>query len=339
LTAPGKPISYKDAGVDVAAGDAFVERIRGAVERTRTPGVLGAVGGFGGLFAADFASMESPVLVSSSDGVGTKLKLAFRTGAHARVGGDLVRHCVNDVSVLGARPLFFLDYLGTGRLEPDVLASLVEGMAEACRDEGVALLGGETAEMPGFYADGEYDAAGFLVGVVERAKILDGTGIRPGDRLVAFPSTGLHTNGYSLARRIVDGTPELALDARPAALEGATVGEALLAPHRSYSDETRRLLEDPAAEVQGFAHVTGGGIAGNLRRILPRDVDAVVRAGAWPEPPVFGLLRDAGRVPEDDMRSAFNLGLGLIAVVRGPAAEGIPVGEVVAGTGRVLWRR
>jgi phosphoribosylformylglycinamidine cyclo-ligase len=337
LTGPRRSLSYKDAGVDVAAGDAFVDRIRQAVDATRTPRVLGAVGGFGGLFAPDFAGMREPVLVASSDGIGTKLKLAFATGAHARVGGDLVRHCVNDIGVLGARPLFFLDYLGTGRLDPDVLAALVEGMADACREEGIALLGGETAEMPGFYADGEYDAAGFLVGVVDRAKILDGARIRPGDRLVGFASTGLHTNGYSLARRIVEETPELALDARPEELGGATVAEALLAPHRCYSREMRALIGDPRADVKGLAHITGGGIAGNLRRILPKDADAVVRAGAWDEPPVFGLLRRAGGVPEDDMRRTFNLGVGLIAVVGGPTEAGFPLGEVVPGSGRALW--
>ncbi|HMB70332.1 MAG TPA: phosphoribosylformylglycinamidine cyclo-ligase, partial [bacterium] len=270
--------------------------------------------------------------------IGTKLKLAFATGAHARVGGDLVRHCVNDIAVLGARPLFFLDYLGTGRLDPDVLAGLVEGMADACREHGIALLGGETAEMPGFYADGEYDAAGFLVGVVDRAKILDGATIAPGCRLIGFPSTGLHTNGYSLARRIVDETPELSLDSRPPELAGASVGEALLAPHRCYLPEIGELIGDGAADVKGFAHITGGGIGGNLRRILPKNVDAVVETGAWEEPPVFGLLRAAGNVTEDDMRRTFNLGVGLIAVVGGETASGFPLGETVPGSGEVRWK-
>jgi phosphoribosylformylglycinamidine cyclo-ligase len=337
VTEPRRSLSYKDAGVDVAAGDAFVDRIRTAVDSTRTPRVLGAVGGFGGLFAPDFSGMDDPVLVATSDGIGTKLKLAFATGAHARVGGDLVRHCVNDIAVLGARPLFFLDYLGTGRLDPDVLAALVEGMADACREHGIALLGGETAEMPGFYADGEYDAAGFLVGVVDRAKILDGARIRPGDRLIGFPSTGLHTNGYSLARRIVDESPELSLGSRPAELGGGTVGEALLAPHRCYLEEIRSLIRDDAADVRGFAHITGGGIGGNLRRILPKAVDAEVSARAWDEPAVFGMLRRAGNVPEDDMRRTFNLGVGLIAVIGGETAAGFPMGEVVSGSGEVRW--
>ncbi|NNE42590.1 MAG: phosphoribosylformylglycinamidine cyclo-ligase [Gemmatimonadetes bacterium] len=330
-------MSYKDAGVDIEAGDAFVHRIKSAVEATRTPSVLGAVGGFGGLFAPDFSGMERPVLVSSSDGIGTKLKLAFVTGAHSRVGGDLVRHCVNDIAVLGAQPLFFLDYLGTGRLDPDVLADVVVGMADACREQGIAVLGGETAEMPGFYADGEYDAAGFLVGVVDQPRIIDGAGIRPGDRLVGLPSTGLHTNGYSLARRIVDETPELSLDARPDELGGDTVAEALLAPHRCYLPEIRTLIDDDRAGVKGFAHITGGGISGNLSRILPDDVDARVDPGVWDEPPVFGLLRRAGNVEEAEMRAAFNLGVGLVAVVSGETDLGFPLGEITRGNGSVVW--
>jgi phosphoribosylformylglycinamidine cyclo-ligase len=332
-----RPISYKESGVDVEAGERFVDRIRAAVDGTRTPGVVGAVGGFGGLFAPDLAGMREPVLVASADGVGTKLKLAFATGSHASVGGDLVRHCCNDVAVLGARPLFFLDYLATGRLAPDVLAGLVEGMASACRDEGVALLGGETAEMPGFYADGEYDCAGFVVGIADRTRLVDGSRIRPGDRLVGLPSSGLHTNGYSLARRLVSETPSLALDARPGELGGATVAQALLAPHVSYTREIRAILADPAADAKGFAHITGGGIGGNLKRILPPGVDARIRPGAWPEPAIFGLLRRAGAVAEDDMRRTFNLGVGLVAVVGGRTRLGVEIGDVVAGRGRVTW--
>lgn len=332
-----RPLSYKNSGVDVEAGERFVDRIRAAVDGTRTARVLGAVGGFGGLFAPDLAGMSEPVLVASTDGVGTKLKLAFATGSHASVGGDLVRHCCNDVAVLGARPLFFLDYLATGRLAPDVLAALVEGMAAACLDEGVALLGGETAEMPGFYADGEYDCAGFVVGVADRGRLVDGSRIRAGDRLIGLPSSGLHTNGYSLARRVTSETRQLALNERPQELGGATVAEALLAPHVSYTREIRELLEDPAADAKGFAHITGGGIGGNLKRILPKAVDARVRTGSWKEPAIFGLLRRAGRVSEDDMRSAFNLGVGLIAVVGGKTRLGVEIGEVVDGRGQVVW--
>jgi len=332
-----RPLSYKDAGVDVEAGELFVDRIRAAIEGTRTPRVLGAIGGFGGLFAPDLAGLAEPVLVASSDGVGTKLKLAFATGSHASVGGDLVRHCANDVAVLGARPLFFLDYLATGRLAPPVLAQLVEGMAAACREEGIALLGGETAEMPGFYADGEYDCAGFIVGIADRARLVDGARIRPGDRLIGLPSSGLHTNGYSLARRIVEGSPSLELPARPPELGGSSVAEALLAPHLSYTRAIRRLLDDANADVRGFAHITGGGIGGNLKRILPGTVDARVHAGAWTEPPIFDLLRTAGRLPEEEMRRAFNLGVGLVAVVGGHSSLGPEIGDVVEGAGRVVW--
>ena len=337
MTEPRKPILYKDAGVDVEAGESFIERIRNAVDGTRTSEVLGAVGGFGGLFAPSLEGYEEPVLVSSADGIGTKLKLAFATGAHASVGGDLVRHCTNDIAVLGARPLFFLDYLATGRLEASVLAALVEGMASACREEGMALLGGETAEMPGFYAEGEYDAAGFIVGVVDRGDLLDGSRISVGDRLVGFPSSGLHTNGYSLARRIVDESPDLSLAAKPPELDGATVAEALLAPHLSYSGDIRRLIDEPQLDTRGFAHVTGGGVGGNLKRILPSNVDALVTPGAWEEPPIFRLLQRAGNVPEDDLRSAFNLGIGLVAVVDEETDHGLPIGEIVEGSGRVIW--
>ncbi|MDP6460739.1 MAG: phosphoribosylformylglycinamidine cyclo-ligase [Gemmatimonadota bacterium] len=332
-----RSIQYKDAGVDVEAGERFVDRIRSAVQSTKTPGVLGEIGGFGGLFAPDLSGMAEPVLVSSADGVGTKLKLAFATGEHARVGGDLVRHCANDIAVLGARPLFFLDYLATGRLSDDVMAALVEGMAGACREEGIALLGGETAEMPGFYADGEYDAAAFIVGIADRARLLDGSGILPGDRLVGFPSSGLHTNGYSLARKIVEDTASLSLEATPACLGGETVADALLAPHLSYTKEMRALMADDSARVKGFAHITGGGIPGNLRRILPAGVDAVLNPGSWEEPAIFDLLREAGGVPEDDMRRAFNLGLGLVAVAGGETGAGLPVGSIVAGGGEVRF--
>jgi phosphoribosylformylglycinamidine cyclo-ligase len=332
-----EPITYRDAGVDIAAGEAFIGRIRAAVEATRTPQVLGAIGGFGGLLAPDLTGIEDPVLVASADGVGTKLKLAFRTGAHESVGGDLVRHCANDIAVLGAKPLFFLDYLATGRLDPAVLAALVEGMAAACREESMALLGGETAEMPGFYAPAEYDVAGFIVGICDRSRLLDGERIRPGDRLIGFPSTGLHTNGYSLARRIVESSPELEYETKLPELEGRTIAEALLAPHLSYTREIRALADAPGADLKGCAHITGGGIAGNLKRILPPNVDAVVQSGSWPEPGIFGVLRRAGAVPEEEMRSAFNLGIGLIAVVGGEPGSGLPLGSIVPGSGKVSW--
>lgn len=350
-------MTYRDAGVDVTAGELFVERIRSAVEKTRTPQVLGGIGGFGGLFAPKLSGFREPVLVASADGVGTKLKLAFQTGAHDRVGGDLVRHCVNDIAVLGAKPLFFLDYIASGKLDPAAMAKLVEGMAGACKDEGVALLGGETAEMPGFYAANEYDVAGFIVGIVDKRAIPSGDAIREGDALIGLPSTGLHTNGYSLARKIVEGSSQWGYDSRPKELGGVTIAEALLEPHCSYTKEIGILLADQGVKVRGFAHITGGGIGGNLKRILPPHLDAVVNPKAWPEPSVFGFLRTAGRVPEEDLRSAMNLGIGLVAVV-GDAKAAISrlerrksvrvsvtgsrakpraflIGEIVRGSGRV----
>jgi phosphoribosylformylglycinamidine cyclo-ligase len=353
-----KSTTYRDAGVDIAAGEYFVERIRKACERTRTPQVIGSIGGFGGLFAPKLAGYREPVLVASADGIGTKLKLAFELDAHDKVGGDLVRHCANDIAVMGAKPLFFLDYLATSKLDASALAKLVEGMAEACREEGIALLGGETAEMPGFYTPGEYDVAGFIVGIADRRAIPDTSTMREGDALLGLPSTGLHTNGYSLARKIAE-EQRLKWSAKPKELEGQSLGEALLAPHRSYTREIALLLGDPAIKVRGFAHITGGGIGGNLKRILSPKLDAIVRQGNWVEPPLFDVLRQAGNVPEEDMRSAFNLGIGLVAVVGDGAAamakierrkavrvtvegkKAIPraflLGEIVRGTGRVRW--
>jgi len=354
-----KSTTYRDAGVDIAAGEYFVERIRKACERTRTPQVIGSIGGFGGLFAPKLAGYREPVLVASADGIGTKLKIAFEMDAHDKVGGDLVRHCANDIAVMGAKPLFFLDYLATSKLDAAALARLVEGMAEACREEGIALLGGETAEMPGFYTPGEYDVAGFIVGIADRRGIPDTATMREGDALVGLPSTGLHTNGYSLARKIIDDAQRLKLTSKPKELEGQSLGDVLLAPHRSYTREIALLLGDPAIKVRGFAHITGGGIGGNLKRILPPKLDAIVRQDSWVEPPIFDLLRQAGNVPEEEMRSAFNLGIGLVAVVGDGAAamakierrksvrvtvagkKALPraflLGEITRGTGRVRW--
>jgi len=249
--------------------------------------------------------------VASADGVGTKLRVAFMTGIHDTIGRDLVNHCVNDILVQGARPLFFLDYLATGRLEPDVAVQIVEGLASACRDNGCALLGGETAEMPGFYADGEYDVAGFIVGVVDRARVIDGRTIRAGDRLIGIPSSGLHTNGYSLARRIAFELAGLAVDDVVPEL-GGTIGEALLVPHRSYLRLIEPLLE--TGRIKGMAHITGGGITDNLPRVLPEGCQAVIERGSWRVPPIFQWLQRQGSVPEDDMLRTFNMGIGLIVV-------------------------
>jgi phosphoribosylformylglycinamidine cyclo-ligase len=334
-------VEYKQAGVDIDAGNEVVRRIRSLARRTFTPGVLSEIGSFGGLFNIP-AGLENPVLVASADGVGTKLRVAFLTGIHTTIGRDLVNHCVNDILVQGAEPLFFLDYLATGKLDPDVAVQIVEGLAAACRENGCALLGGETAEMPGFYADGEYDVAGFIVGVVPRARLIDGRKIAPGDVLIGLPSSGLHTNGYSLARRIAFEVAGLRIDDCVEEL-GTTIGEALLAPHRSYLPLVRPLLG--SGILKGMAHITGGGITENLPRILPAGTRATVNRGSWNPPALFQWLQRTGGVPEHDMLRTFNMGIGIIlvcaradaAAVRGAlAAAGEPgaveIGEIRAGT-------
>lgn len=304
-------MDYKSSGVNIDAGNETVRRIKGLARATFTPGVLSEIGSFGGLFSLGTA-WRDPVLVSSADGVGTKLKIAFMTGRHDTIGVDLVNHCVNDILVQGAVPLFFLDYLATGALSPDVAEQIVSGLAQACRANGCALLGGETAEMPGFYAAGEYDVAGFIVGAVEREQLITGRRISPGNVLVAVPSSGLHTNGYSLARRIVFEHLGLTVDARVPAL-GETVGEALLRPHRSYLSLMRPLLA--AGHIRGMAHITGGGVTDNLPRILPAGTRARVDRTSWEVPPLFRWLGEAGQVPAEDQWRSFNMGMGLILAV------------------------
>jgi phosphoribosylformylglycinamidine cyclo-ligase len=303
--------------------------------------VLSDIGSFGGLFQLEPGRFREPVLVSSADGVGTKLKVAFLAGKHDTVGADLVNHCVNDILVQGAEPLFFLDYLATGRLSPAVAESIVGGMASACRDNGCALLGGETAEMPGFYGEGEYDLAGFIVGVVDKTRLINGRTIAVGDVLVGVPSSGLHSNGYSLARRIAFNQLGLTVDRHIPEL-GCTLGEAFLEPHRSYLPTVRPLLD--GGRIKGLAHITGGGITENLPRVLPHGTAAVVDAASWEVPPIFRWLRQNGGVPVDDMMRTFNMGLGLIVVTARDKAEPLieelaargggdarVVGEVVAG--------
>jgi len=302
-------IDYRAAGVDIDAGNETVRRIKSLAKSTFTPGVLSDIGSFGGLFALDRARYQQPVLVASTDGVGTKLKVAFMTGRHDTVGADLVNHCVNDILVQGAEPLFFLDYLATGRLSPDVAEQVIAGVARGCRENGCALLGGETAEMPGFYADGEYDIAGTIVGVVERSKIVDGRTIIVGDALVGLASAGLHTNGYSLARRVMFDVCRFSPD-QPVPELGTTAGNALLAPHRSYLAAMRPLIE--AGVVKGMAHITGGGITENLPRILPDGTAAEINRSSWVVPPIFRLLQERGDVADDEMFRAFNMGIGLI---------------------------
>lgn len=334
-------MDYKSAGVDIDAGNDTVRRIRALARSTFTSGVLSDIGSFGGLFQLETGRYREPVLVASADGVGTKLKVAFLQGRHDTVGADLVNHCVNDILVQGAEPLFFLDYLATGHLSPQVAESVVGGIASACRDNGCALLGGETAEMPGFYSEGEYDLAGFIVGVVDRERLISGRTISVGDVLVGVPSSGLHTNGFSLARRIVFERLGLTVDTHIAEF-GRTIGEELMEPHRSYLPLIRPLLD--GGRIKGMAHITGGGITENLPRVLPHGTAAVVDAAAWEIPPIFRWLQRSGQVPIDDMMRTFNMGLGLIIVTPRDKAEPLMeelaarggrdarvVGEVVAG--------
>ena len=303
-------IDYKTAGVDIEAGEALVDRIKPFVKRTRTPGVLSELGLFGGFFDASFPDYEHPILVSSTDGVGTKLKVAVMADRHDTVGQCLVNHCVDDILACGAKPLYFMDYFATGRLATDTAADVITGMAKACEENGTALLGGETAEMPSMYADGEYDVAGTIVGVVEKDRILNGTRIGTGDVLVGLPSTGLHTNGYSLARAAL--FPKYAIDQHVDEL-GTSVGEALLAVHRSYLNVIMPLLDDDL--VHGLSHVTGGGIVGNTSRILQPGQALDIDWKSWDVPPIFSLIQQAGPVDDAEMRQAFNLGIGMIAVV------------------------
>lgn len=303
--------TYKDAGVDIEAGDEAVRRIAGLVRKTFTPGVLTEIGSFGGLFALDLSAHREPVLVSSMDGVGTKLKVAQRVGRYDTVGADLVNHCVNDIAVCGARPLYFLDYIAAGVLKPSMVEELVRGFASACTNNGCALIGGETAEMPDVYRTGDFDLAGCIVGVVERESIVDGSAIKAGDVLIGLPSTGVHTNGYSLARKVL--FERFVAADRPDVLEGETVGDALLKVHRSYLDAIQALASEDLAT--GFAHVTGGGIEGNTSRVLPEGLVPEIDWEAWSQPALFRLIQEVGAVPEDDMRRTFNLGVGLVAVV------------------------
>lgn len=303
--------TYRDAGVDIEAGEETVRRIKPLVRETFIPGVLTDIGAFGAFFELDVERYRRPVLVSSVDGVGTKLKVAFRADRHDTIGQDLVNHCVNDIAVCGAEPLYFLDYLSTGKLDPASAVDVIRGFAVACKENGCALIGGETAEMPDLYAAGEYDLAGMIVGVVEKEEIVDGRVIEEGDVMIGLPSTGLHTNGYSLARKVLFSRFDL--EDRPDELGGESIGEVLLAIHRSYLKPIRALID--AGCARGFVHVTGGGIPGNTARVVPEGLTFEVDYEAWTRPPIFELIQEIGGVPEDDMRRTFNLGIGLIAIV------------------------
>jgi phosphoribosylformylglycinamidine cyclo-ligase len=311
-----KPVSYADAGVDIAGGDRAKERIKFLAQKTFNRNVLGGIGGFGALFRLDLQKFKSPILVSSADGVGTKLKIAFEMGMHHTVGQDLVNHCVNDIAVQGATPLFFLDYLATGKLDPDVAEDVVTGLAEACRANACALVGGETAQMPGFYADGEYDLAGFIVGAVDRDKLVTGQGIKPGDVLIGLPSTGLHTNGYSLARKLFFEVAGYKPSQYVTPIK-EKAGAALMKVHRSYLHVIQKLVA--AGLTTGMAHITGGGITENLPRILPKGCAAQIEIGSWPVLPIFEHLRELGQVSQEEMLRTFNMGIGLIAAI--PAAK------------------
>jgi phosphoribosylformylglycinamidine cyclo-ligase len=339
-------MDYKASGVDIDAGNETVRRIKTLARSTFTAGVLSEIGSFGGLFRLDPTAWSQPILVSSADGVGTKLKVAFMANEHRTIGVDLVNHSVNDILVQGARPLFILDYLATGRLEPATAEQVVEGLARGCRENGCALLGGETAEMPGFYADGEYDLAGFIVGAVESEMLVDGRSIALGDVLIGLPSNGLHTNGYSLARRIAFEQLNLAVDSRVEEL-GETVGEALLRIHRSYLHAVYPLVAKGA--VKGMAHITGGGITDNLPRVLPEGTAARVNLAAWEIPALFEWLQRSGDVPVNEMFRTFNMGIGLIIVctpalvdpvlddLRSRSESPVVMGEIIRGDRVVVY--
>src|SRR5918911_204402 len=313
-----KSITYSDAGVSIDAANRAVEQIKESARRTFNARTLSEIGSFGGMFDGAFPALRAPVLVASADGVGTKLKVAFETNVHDTVGRDLVNHCVNDILVQGARPLFFLDYVATGKLSPEVIASVVEGCARGCRENGCVLLGGETAEMPGFYSEGEYDIAGFIVGVVDREKVIDGKRIEPGDVLLALPSAGLHTNGYSLARKLFFEVAGYKVDTRLDAL-GMTVGEALLQPHLSYLRPLEGLLD--TGVIKALAHITGGGLLENIPRVLPEGLGVEIRRGSWPVPPVFRVMQEIGNVADAEMYRTFNMGVGMVIITASQDAE------------------
>ena len=344
-----KPLTYADAGVDIDKADEFVGKIKKIAKQTFRSGVISEIGGFGGMFSLNTASMESPVLVSSTDGVGTKLKIAFMMEKHDTIGIDLVAMCVNDIIVQGAKPLFFLDYLSMGKLETKTATDVITGIGEGCRMSKCALIGGETAEMPGFYKENEYDLAGFVVGLVENNKIIDGTGIHVGDQIIGISSSGLHSNGYSLVRKVCFEILGLKIDTYVPEL-GRTIGEELLTPTRIYSETIHSIIKD--LPVFGLAHITGGGITDNIIRVIPEGCNVILRKNSWDVPPVFTYLKQAGNISEKEMMRTFNNGIGLIAVVHEKNAQEILdrliamkenaffIGEIVEQKGteeRVQW--
>jgi len=336
-----KSATYASAGVDIDAANRATEKIKELARATFNARTLSEIGSFGGMFDGAFPEMRQPVLVASADGVGTKLKIAFATGIHNTVGRDLVNHCVNDILVQGARPLFFLDYIAIGKLAPETITSIVEGIANGCRENGCALLGGETAEMPGFYADGEYDVAGFIVGVVDREKIIDGHSIAPGDVVLGLPSVGLHTNGYSLARKLFFDVAGYKAETHLDEL-GETVGSALLKQHVSYLRALEGLLD--TGMIKGLAHITGGGLLENIPRILPEGTSVEIKRGSWPILPVFQSMQRIGNIEEGEMFRTFNMGIGMVIICTQADETGIKshidtcyeIGRVIAGEKRVI---
>jgi phosphoribosylformylglycinamidine cyclo-ligase len=329
--------AYARAGVDVDLGNFVKRRIQARVKATHGPEVLGKIGGFGGLFAPDFSGMREPVLVASVDGVGTKLKIAFAMNRHDTVGADLVNHCVNDIAVLGARPLFFLDYIGAEKLEPPIFDQILAGFTRACRAANCALIGGETAQMPGMYRKGEYDLAGCIVGVVDRTAMIDGGRIKPGDVILGLPSNGLHTNGYSLARKILFGKMRLKPGTKLPELQHS-LGEELLRTHKNYQPALARV---PAKLLHGLAHITGGGLIDNPPRVLPKNCDAVIETARWKVPAIFEILARHGGVDREEMYQVFNMGIGMIAIVAQKDARDLAVrlkakqiGRIAAGSGK-----
>ena len=342
-----RPTTYADAGVDIERANRTKQRIRYLAHKTFNRSVLSEIGGFGGLFSIDKRRYRDPVLVSSVDGVGTKLKIAFEMNLHHTIGADLVNHCVNDIAVQGAAPMFFMDYFATGKLEPEVAEKVISGIADACKQNGCALIGGETAEMPGFYGNGEYDLAGFIVGVVDRDRIITGKDVKPGDVLLGLPSTGLHTNGYSLARKLFFSSARYSPETYVNEIKGK-VGTELMKTHKSYWPVVRRMIEADA--VTAVAHITGGGITENLPRVLPKGTAAIVEIGSWPVLPIFEHLQAIGNVTQDEMLRTFNMGIGMILVV--PAAKfkkaqtildrcsekGYTIGRIVKGDRKVIYQ-
>jgi phosphoribosylformylglycinamidine cyclo-ligase len=336
-----QPATYASAGVDIDAANRATEKIKELARTTFNARTLSEIGSFGGMFDGAFPNLQQPVLVASADGVGTKLKIAFATGIHNTIGRDLVNHCVNDILVQGARPLFFLDYVATGKLAPDTVAGIIEGITNGCRENGCVLLGGETAEMPGFYADGEYDVAGFIVGVVDREKIIDGKAIAPGDVVLGLPSVGLHTNGYSLARKLFFEDAGYDTDTHLDEL-GETVGAALLRPHLSYLPALKDLLD--RAVIKGLAHITGGGLLENIPRILPEGTAVTIQRDTWPVLPLFAVMQRLGNIEDAEMFRTFNMGVGMVLICAPSDAEKIlshlhstgescyTVGEIVPGS-------